>query len=533
MMVPITGCLSQLKWEQHFCRPNPLNRLQIFDEASRGPWGSFVMLYRMWYQALLASALALLILISLGIDTSAQQILGFPQRLVVLSDVSAEIGMAETYHSKGLSPKTSSTCLSATFVWDADNTTVYTALPNTDLLSLQTSLVNGISGSVFQPYFQCPGPATECSWGNFTTLGVCGQFEQITNITTPYCNVTVNDLNDVVECNYRVRNWSTDNPPLSMKFSCSTSFSSTAFRSIPVNQSISSGITGISALGSLAYINVTGVSCSFNEAKAELYMSTWYWCTQTFYNITASQQNIRHDNMEEELLTVLGETTPEVSGPGPVETNSTITPALNDTAPPSKRDTMTAVVVLEANSTGKLYNVTQATSKSVSEFISQQFNSTVYNPRIVGAVIPLAGNLDFGAFLSRSDLRNFTQNIATTLTNQIRSSNPGDNYNAMTFYGDALGQITYVEVRWPWIILPMVETLLTSVLLAITIFITRKRPLLKTSIMGLLVHGLDGWSADELDVDQPETTGKLEELATGMTAVLDQDEDGRLKFLRR
>ena len=102
MMVPITSCLSQLKWEHFHWRPHTLDRLQVFDEASLGPWGSFVMLYSVRFQALLASAFALITLVSLGIDTSAQQILGFPQKSVVMPNISAVVSVADTYRSKAL-----------------------------------------------------------------------------------------------------------------------------------------------------------------------------------------------------------------------------------------------------------------------------------------------------------------------------------------------------------------------------------------------------------------------------------------------
>lgn len=38
--------ISQMKWNQYVGRDRPLNNLHVFDEASRGPWGSLQMVLR-------------------------------------------------------------------------------------------------------------------------------------------------------------------------------------------------------------------------------------------------------------------------------------------------------------------------------------------------------------------------------------------------------------------------------------------------------------------------------------------------------
>jgi len=100
MMVPIASCIAQLKWRHFDHRARRLNHLQLFEDATRGPWGAATMLYSVRYQALLASTLALVTVIALGIEPSTQQILSFPHRVTTLSNVSAEIGLADEYVSK-------------------------------------------------------------------------------------------------------------------------------------------------------------------------------------------------------------------------------------------------------------------------------------------------------------------------------------------------------------------------------------------------------------------------------------------------
>lgn len=100
MMVPIAACLSQLKWRHYLRRPDRLHSFQLFDDASRGPWGSMAMLFNMQRRALLACSLALVTLAALGIDPSAQQILDFPMRETELRNATARLGRADNYTSK-------------------------------------------------------------------------------------------------------------------------------------------------------------------------------------------------------------------------------------------------------------------------------------------------------------------------------------------------------------------------------------------------------------------------------------------------
>lgn len=107
---------------------------------------------------------------------------------------------------------------------------------------------------------------------------------------------------------------------------------------------------------------------------------------------------------------------------------------------------------------------------------------------------------------------------------------PGDNSNATSFAGDVFIKEVYIRVRWPWLIIPLVETLTTAVLLVSCIILSRHSRLLKTSIIALLFHGLDGWSADEINLPDSEDSEKLETVAEGMRARFREDGGGWLRF---
>lgn len=103
LMVPAASCISQLKWH-HYQRAQRLVDLQLFDDASRGPWGSAVLITRLiaYSRSLIAIGLACITIIALGIDPCAQQVLEFPVQSTNLTNSTVALGRAGAYFSKGL-----------------------------------------------------------------------------------------------------------------------------------------------------------------------------------------------------------------------------------------------------------------------------------------------------------------------------------------------------------------------------------------------------------------------------------------------
>jgi hypothetical protein len=79
LMVPVAAGISQLKW-MHFEKAHRLSDLEVFDEASRGPWGSLELIMRLNFNSrtLLAIWGSLITIVALAMDPFAQQILSFP-----------------------------------------------------------------------------------------------------------------------------------------------------------------------------------------------------------------------------------------------------------------------------------------------------------------------------------------------------------------------------------------------------------------------------------------------------------------------
>ncbi|KAL1849650.1 hypothetical protein Daus18300_013209 [Diaporthe australafricana] len=267
--------------------------------------------------------------------------------------------------------------------------------------------------------------------------------------------------------------------------------------------------SGSVVLFSIKVINDTQQYANFSEApQVEAYYSTWYWCVQTFYNVSATPSRISNIESTTEMLWKSDEMSSGQYLDG------------------------SAYIPLIANSTGRLFNVSANVNTNLFPYIYKLLTREIVD------VYPHAGSynddesLDLSTFLYTTDMKNATESMAEALTNQIRSSAPGDNSRATAFAGDTFINETYIRVTWPWLILPLAETLGTTVLLITTMVLSRHHRLLKTSIIALLVYGLDGWRADEIKIPDPEDAEKLEAMAHVMRARLMDNGNGRFQFVR-
>lgn len=135
-------------------------------------------------------------------------------------------------------------------------------------------------------------------------------------------------------------------------------------------------------------------------------------------------------------------------------------------------------------------------------------------------------------FLYPFDMVNFTRNIADTFNSLLTANTMRINTNLQMLPGTAHYDEVYIQVRWYWLILPVMETILTGLrlLLGISIKICRNEPLFKNSVLAYLVYGLEGWEKGEINVRSPESVVELEEVLGRQIAQLGRGEDGLLKL---
>jgi hypothetical protein len=83
LLVPVASCISQLKWIHLVTAPRSLRDVQVFDDASRGPWGSLELIWRLHIGAKLATWGSVITILTLAMGPFTQQLLSYPSRSII------------------------------------------------------------------------------------------------------------------------------------------------------------------------------------------------------------------------------------------------------------------------------------------------------------------------------------------------------------------------------------------------------------------------------------------------------------------
>lgn len=100
LLLVVSSALSQLKWLWFHQRERELQDMQVFDEASRGPWGAMVLLKTSGIS--MASLGALIVLFLLAFDPFIQQLITTPQRQISTLANSTVVKRAFTFNQSGI-----------------------------------------------------------------------------------------------------------------------------------------------------------------------------------------------------------------------------------------------------------------------------------------------------------------------------------------------------------------------------------------------------------------------------------------------
>jgi hypothetical protein len=99
LLLVVSSALSQLKWLWFHRKERELQDMQVFDEASRGPWGAMVMLKTSGFS--LGSFGAVIVLLLLVFDPFIQQLITTPQRQLSTLEKSTAVKRALTFNQSG------------------------------------------------------------------------------------------------------------------------------------------------------------------------------------------------------------------------------------------------------------------------------------------------------------------------------------------------------------------------------------------------------------------------------------------------
>ncbi|KAJ5950912.1 uncharacterized protein N7479_009325 [Penicillium vulpinum] len=506
VLVSVSSCLGQLKWNL-FQNSTPLYHMQVIDQASRGPWGSLEVLLRGIFGSKTGSltyAGASLTVLALAVDPFAQQILTFPLRTVTILDPTAFTQTSQKWYSIG----------------DSDASDVY--------LELQPSLLTPIIGGLLQISSplepQCE--ASSCQFPDFVALGMCSKCEDVTSQTNQKCQVP--------------------------EYSNHWDYSHPAFRETPMNCSYQSpnnfsfdfhGFQSMSyGFGNVTYDNIT------------LRMNHWSSHPRKrdpIFDIQTPIVSLTEVDYNNPVFYTLSNATAPPTKPLVTEcaiyfcerrySESVYPSSAQNSSPMHVIDTqqLVAIDVREESPTSFSMNSVHFAPPNGSATLSndssysidhQTFNG--FEPtmmRIFNSTVVLTGsvstsNLNLETFLRKGNLSQLLDSMSTSVTDVLRANRRGYKITGKTSRVE-----TFIHVRWPWIILPVIVTLGSIALLLGTAIGSKRRKavLWKCMVLPLLSSHLH--TTPENEIASVRSVDGMTEKWKKIRAVMVEDE-GPLTF---
>jgi hypothetical protein len=528
LILPVSESLGQLKWSWFQKDSKKLWDFEIFDNASRGPWGSFLLLIRTKFKTLAALG-AVITIFALALDPFFQQLVSFPDRWTLQAQNSS-IPTVTTYNPT---------------VPKEFRAGVEIVQSNIDMVGTLDKFFydNGTQPQAFgngtRADIPLSCPTSNCTWPEYETLGFCNQCADVSELLSFAClDAKVDWIADLLGtgfeaeypngtvCGYFLN--VTDEAPVLMS----------GYLKEYVNSSAGSGEEGEVLLSrSLPLVTnpdrlpLYGGSINFKHLRnpiVDVIIATaangtesvrqhqrpvalecvLSWCVKT---IKSSYWQAAY---EEE---VIDQTNNETSGPFPWLTVPFVSATLNGTDIYYTED-----ITIRSNRTGAVFGVSNDTASREVAIFDDIFPSFTTLPKgadkpvlrnkfYMGQKGPMTRILDSNPWLYPDDLGNHMDRLSVAITNVIRSS--GDTESVL---GKSYTMENYVSVRWEWSSLPLGLLFLSLVFLMATVVKTSREEgrvsVWKTSAIATLLYGLPddmkGKITKETRSDSPRSKAK-------------------------
>ncbi|KAI9698028.1 MAG: hypothetical protein M1836_004381 [Candelina mexicana] len=505
LLLPISEALSQLKWLWFRTGRKPLDDFDKFEQASRGPWGSARLFFQLRAKHF-ASLGALVTVITLAMEPFIQQTIGYESEMIrheeVEMDPYAIAYRAQSYDDRGPGMKSAG---------------------NTVEGSMLAAIYKGIFAESFNET-QRPAQATakscisgNCTFGTFSSLAVCSSCTNITSLvkknigTQEFCDSdgckTYNQCNDTLPNGVALRNMENDNGYSNIS---ALEFLPLSSRSL-IYQHINS------PLGVFDFLKSEVQSTTFDGHKPWALECALYFCVQ-YYQISVDSGSV----VETVIRTWKND-------------SATETPLLN---PPSGIyvhgiATGSFIERLDDGVTRPRNNVTftnesftaseNATTRIHAKFY-ELFKDSVTRRQLSGAEEP---RFDFSsdmvqALFFANNTISLVENLASSMTSQIRLQADRSNW----IYGRASFFQVFVRVRWAWLTLQILTTVLAMVFVLAAALKGKPATLgvWKSNALASLFHGLDSETQELLNKGR--TNGEMYESANTVSVRLASGNDG-------
>ncbi|KAA8574483.1 hypothetical protein EYC84_005942 [Monilinia fructicola] len=468
VLYSISESTSQWKWLHFSEQKRFLIDFDKIDAASRGPWGSFILLWRRNRE----------FIVRIGAVTTYQQ------RLAPRDNGEANVPRAERY-SRGRLFNTQLTMVSnnpptaQTFV-DAD-------------FAMQSAVLYGLTQSVEMTTQQLPHTCTSgnCTWDVFESLSVCNVCNDLSDDVVKYrdYNVLYTDLQtdngigiSEMGTAFRLPNglfidgfdgWNYTDKYVSLKIPGGIFMTTYGTGNASETVSLQNIDTLIWAMTFLKVHPPQNSSVVWPDLPLEARECGLYYCVNRY------ESKIANGTLSEEV----SEVTSAKRDPDSWQiTSSKWADVLNSSIVSSLEfNNKLSAAPRSDLSLGGQYNVSQAAVNSIGSYISELFSTNINITHNVTATQQARLN---GYIMSDGNLQYKPSSMQAFNTTNDDSGKveAGTNYEIVTFY----------KVEWEWISLHCFFMIAAVVFIALTIYQTRMRgtPAWKSSSLAVLSRGM-------------------------------------------
>ncbi|OQE35466.1 hypothetical protein PENCOP_c013G05881 [Penicillium coprophilum] len=448
LLVSVSACLSQLKWNL-FHDSTSLYNLQAIDQASRGPWGSLEVLLRGLCGSKMGSLTyvgAFLTVLALAVDPFAQQILTFPSRTVPALNATALIQSAHEYYS----------------LEGQEYSDIFQGLAP----SLLTSILSGLSqtNSPLEP--QCD--SSSCKFSEFVTFGLCSECEDVTAETYQKCHAYEDSMvwsseyaafkEIPVNCSYQSpNNFSFDIGLLDVLalqyLNGKLTFDVNSWTSDPRHDGpvfdIQSPLVSFITTNYSTLILYTPSNVTAPPPKPSVTECAIYYCERKYAasSYLSSNQSSRSAHVFDTQQLIPRDAPDE---------HSYFTDSVHF-GPPNGSETL---------SKNLSYSIDHHTFSGFRDTMGDLFNSTLYDMSVGSG----SSGFNMATILRTGNLGRLLDSMSTSVTDTLRASPRGNK-----IHGQAYRVEIFIDVRWPWIILPAIVTLGSIALLLGTVMTSKQQ----------------------------------------------------------
>lgn len=542
-MLALAEILSRLKWV-HFAGPKaqPLSDLQVFDRASRGPWGALRMLFSRQHKRILVFFACLAMVLALIMDPFVQLVFSFPQRPSAAFTATGDVATAPPLRS--------------TTVYDPHGVTSSQQCSGpTDVdIQLQAAIVSPIWNAMRLPNISCNYDS--CAWPDMTTLGVCGNIYDEVPTVGYMCNFngTFNTGDYSVVCNTTI--YDDTNNELASFISIFETVGGVSYEprwnsSVAVNNKQGVAyydLDNSAAPPSVELVTVRSIKYTFDRPWQEYIVTDgqegsspsnpsverFPWPTMEQVSLSLCARTYFYPKYENGSAYTTVPDEGWASGAWPL--NVSYVPPASGSG--ESLVNLTPLTPIDINGTGHVtqnltFQINQCAYQDLAQYLAELFttsytetNATVNSPS--APVIQTVKSEMGRALYQIDDMQKLMANIAESMTDVIRNS-----ANSTATPGTGYDTVTFISVSWPFVALPWLVEVLTFVLLVATIVNSRGDglPAWKSSNAAMLFHGLAGWNTPET-MAAIANPAELAAQTQNLRARVGLDENGRRVFVR-